>query len=295
MPADLVVTASAARLNSTGALVEWPCPVSAGGSTMFAFGPESEPRRMKLTHWRQRLLAWTSARLLGSSKLPNANVRACLLNLARRGFSPGLFIDVGAHKGKWSRELLRVFPDCRCVLIEPQVEMAGWLDRFCRRNADCRWINAGAGEQVGTLPFLVCPDTVSSRFAPSLEQAAAAGFPVRTTPVVTLDQIAADEGREPEIVKIDAEGFETQVLRGAASLIGRTELFFVEAQFFGADANPSGIVGLTAMMGDYGYVPYDFTWFGRRPFDGAIGLCEIAFARRDGILRQYDGWAAPAA
>jgi FkbM family methyltransferase len=247
---------------------------------------------MDLTRWRQKWLAWTSPRLLWTSKLPNANVRACLLNMARRGFSPRLFVDVGAHKGKWSRELRRVFPHCRCVLIEPQAEMARHLHPFCRRNAGCRWVAAGAADREGTLPFMVCSDTVSSTFAESTRKAAAYGLPLRTIPVVTLDGIARDEGLAPDIVKIDAEGFEQEVLRGARSLFGRTEVFFIEAQFFGEEPNPSSMVALTAQMAEFGYVPYDFTWFGRRPYDGAIGLCEIAFARREGMLRSYDGWAA---
>ena len=54
----------------------------------------------------------------------------------------------------------------------------------------------------------------------------------------------------------------------------------------GDDDHPSSLISLTKTMSDLDYAPYDFTWFGKRPTDeGAIGLCEVAFALKDGFLR----------
>jgi hypothetical protein len=64
-----------------------------------------------------------------------------------------------------------------------------------------------------------------------------------------------------------------------------TEVFFLEAHFLSDTSNPSDFVNLTTFMADFGYVPYDFSWFGRRRFDGALSLCEIVFVRRNGYLR----------
>jgi hypothetical protein len=40
------------------------------------------------------------------------------------------------------------------------------------------------------------------------------------------------------------------------------------------------------MMSEVGYVPFDFSSFGRLRNPNAIDLCEIAFVRRDGFLRK---------
>jgi hypothetical protein len=46
----------------------------------------------------------------------------------------------------------------------------------------------------------------------------------------TPDEIIASSNLPiPEMVKIDAEGFDLKVLAGAPGLIGKTEIFFIEA------------------------------------------------------------------
>jgi hypothetical protein len=45
------------------------------------------------------------------------------------------------------------------------------------------------------------------------------------------------------------------------------------------------------IMAALGYRPYDFTTVVPRPYDGAPGLCEVAFARDGGQLRCTDRWS----
>jgi hypothetical protein len=45
-----------------------------------------------------------------------------------------------------------------------------------------------------------------------------------------------------------------------------------------------------AFMDERGYVVYDFTGVQPRPYDGALGLCEVAFAKSDGLLRSSLDW-----
>jgi FkbM family methyltransferase len=240
-------------------------------------------------NWLNRLVHKFRWKAVHGSKLPKANLRSCLLNLAARGFEPRHIIDVGANKGKWSREARRVFPDCGFTLIEPQEEMRPRLKRFCNGRKDCRYLLAGAGAQNGELQFTVHPNTVSSTFALSAEVAARLGLSQRTVPVVTLDHVVETlVGVVPDIVKVDAEGFEQEVVLGSESLLGKTEVFFLEAHFLGTQDNPSDLLNLSNFMAERGYVPYDFTWFGRRPFDNCLYLCELAFVRRDGYLRSLE-------
>jgi FkbM family methyltransferase len=177
-------------------------------------------------------------------------------------------------------------------LVEPQIEMRPHLEAFCAENPKARWIQAGAGPCEGELAFTVRPDTVSSSFMETDDDAMRFNWERRTVQLVTLDSLCQQVVRGiPEMVKLDAEGFEREIMKGAGSLIGKTELFFLEAALFAPRQGAPDFVETIQLMADYGYVPYDFTEFGFRPYDQALGLCEIAFARRHGVLRSYLGWA----
>jgi FkbM family methyltransferase len=236
--------------------------------------------------WQSRLFHRFRWKLVHGSKLPKANLPSCLLNLASRGFEPRQIIDVGANRGKWSRDASRVFPNAGYTLIEPQVEMESRLKKFCGGYANRRYLLAGAGSFVGELPFTVVPDTVSSTFVVTAEQAARQGLEQRTIPLVTVDHVVRTIIHAiPDIVKVDAEGFEQEVVKGSQSVLGKTEVFFLEAHFLGERTDPSEFGNLVSFMADFDYVPYDFSWLGRRKFDNALWLCEIAFVRRHGFLR----------
>ena len=221
------------------------------------------------------------------SKFPKAKLSATMLNLAERGFQPKHILDIGANKGRWSADAKAVFPDCAFTLIEPQVEMKSHLDRFCSSDPNCQWIQAGVGKENDRMLFTVVPDTVSSSFAFSSEQAELSGYEQREIEIYSLDHLIENHiGTVPDIIKIDAEGFEHEILLGGNNAWGKCELVFLEAHMLGDDDHPSSLISLTQTMSDLGYAPYDFTWFGKRPTDeGAIGLCEVAFALKNGFLR----------
>lgn len=221
------------------------------------------------------------------SKFPKAKLSATMLNLAERGFAPKQILDIGANKGRWSQDAQTVFPDCAFTLVEPQVEMKPHLDRFCSGDPDRQWIEAGVGQKNDRMLFTVVPDTVSSSFAFTEEQATLSGYEQREVSIYSLNHLIEHHiGSVPDIIKIDAEGFEHEILLGGDRAWGKCELVFLEAHMLGDDDHPSSLISLTRTMSDLGYAPYDFTWFGKRPTDeGAIGLCEVAFALKDGFLR----------
>jgi FkbM family methyltransferase len=233
-------------------------------------------------HWIMKKCGF---KVVPMRKFPKANQFACLSKIAALGLEPKHIIDVGANKGSWSRVAAQVFPRCQYTLIEPQIEMKRRLDRFCRRR-NATWLLAGVSDEKGKLLFTPLPDTVSSTFVITTEQAKARGLKQRVIPVTTLNDLVDEIGAIPEIVKIDAEGFEAKIIRGAGNLLGATELFFLEAHLLEPGEHPCGFVETVAMMSDLGYVPFDFTWFGRLRSPNAIDLCEISFARRDGVLRK---------
>jgi FkbM family methyltransferase len=219
--------------------------------------------------------------------------RRLFAQLDRLGFTPTHIVDVGAQRGAWSRDARDAFPACAFTLIEPQRELRPALEAFCAETARCRVILAGAGSASGAAELTIDPgDPEGSSFAISAERAAQTGRERREVAIVTLADVCAESPfPDPELVKIDAEGYELEVLAGAGSLLGKTELFFCEIPFHddrdGAGASFDSIVDT---MAGHGYVPYDITDMIRRPGTGALALAEVAFARGDGPLRSSGAW-----
>ena len=53
-----------------------------------------------------------------------------LSHTRRCGFSPPCILDVDAHLTNWSRTMRAVFPQAQFCLIEPQLEMQPFLEKY---------------------------------------------------------------------------------------------------------------------------------------------------------------------
>ncbi len=219
---------------------------------------------------------------------PIGDLKPVLEDIAARGFCPKHVLDVGANHGWWSEIAKEVFPHAKFTLIEPQESMKPYLDSFCRKNPGARWINAGAGSEIGVADFKILLDTESSSFLCPPVGMNLSDIQERQTRMVTLDSIVFDTAQPlPDMVKVDVEGFELEVLRGAQRLLASraVELFLIEVAFFRFRSGQPLFTEVVRFMAEQDYHAYDLTYFCRRPFDGALGLAEVVFAKGDGILR----------
>lgn len=123
--------------------------------------------------------------------------------------SEGLLIDVGANVGYMTAFAATRRPGLQVVAIEPIPENLERLRSATRALPNVRVIPKAVGEQAGEL-------VMSSEGAYA---SVSTEGDVRV-PVVTLDSVWEDLGRpRVQMVKIDVEGFEPQVLRGAMALL----------------------------------------------------------------------------
>lgn len=199
--------------------------------------------------------------------------------IRRHGFSPRCILDIGANHGNWTRTAFAQFPDASFILVEPQDYLKAHVQDLLAHDAKFRWFGVGASDRPGTLPLTLAPDDVSSNFGMTAEQATAYGYKQAMVDVRTVDDIVASTGFPiPDMVKIDAEGCDLKVLRGASELIGKTEIFFVEGAVC-AQGVENTVAAVIAKMDDLGYRMIDVTDLNRSPKHGVLWLCELAFMR----------------
>jgi FkbM family methyltransferase len=198
--------------------------------------------------------------------------------LQKLGFAPKHILDVGANRGIWTRTAIKHFPNARYTLVEPQDHLKSHIQDLLDRGCKIQWINAGAGDKSGTMPMSISHRDDSSTFVLADRHGHSTGSQQIIVPVKTLNEIvAAGSAGMPEMVKIDAEGFDLKVLAGASDLLGKTDIFLVEAMVCASYENSAAEV--IHFMAGAGYRLFDITDLNRSPRHGVLWLCELAFLR----------------
>lgn len=129
------------------------------------------------------------------------------------------FVDVGANIGVFSALIGTRLPGVQITAIEPFPPVVTDLRRNLALNdLDIRVVECALGAEAGEGMFEVLQRDVLNRLAP--EGSVPGG--ATTVPVVveTLDNLVGD--RRPSLIKIDVEGSELDVLRGARRILTGT-------------------------------------------------------------------------
>jgi FkbM family methyltransferase len=138
---------------------------------------------------------------------------------------PGsVFFDIGAHFGIWSSVAARlVGPTGTVVACEPSPAFQVLKANLGGR-ANVRLRNIALGSAAGSVSFHAQGKSASGSLNPdvtAINQLYSPNVPITAIDVAmkTVDQLASEENLRPTAVKIDVEGFELEVLRGARDLL----------------------------------------------------------------------------
>jgi len=233
----------------------------------------------------QSLLRPFGLRLSRLANVPGQDYGANVLfsTLKRFGFTPRHVLDIGANHGNWTRAALNYFPEAEYLLIEPQDHLKVCVQDLIDSGYKIRWINAGVADKSGTLRFYISDRDDSSTFLPREEQAQTRVASETMVEVKTLDSIvSAYNLPAPDMVKIDAEGLDLKVLQGASSLIGKTDVFLLEAGVLCPFEN--SVARVISTMDKFGYRLVDITEMNRSPKHGVLWLTELVFLRTSSPL-----------
>jgi FkbM family methyltransferase len=132
-------------------------------------------------------------------------------------------IDVGAHTGAFADELLRSGLFSRVIAFEPNPVNADALSAQASRDARLEVVRAAAGEHPGEAEMHCDSDSATGSLLEYSDQYATRG-PVRrlAVAVVSLDgyrERAAPGAAPIRLLKIDTQGHDLAVLRGARGLL----------------------------------------------------------------------------
>jgi len=179
-----------------------------------------------------------------------------LLHLLRES---DLFVDVGANVGVYT-VLAAGAVGARAVAIEPVPETFTKLRSNLRANGlegRTQPHNIGLGRCASTLRFTTGEDTTNHVITDGNWTGPSVEVPVRT-----LDAVL--DGQTPALIKIDVEGWESEVLAGAEATLRQPTLLALVVEMNGGDRafNPSERAVHDCLLGN-GFAPHAYDPFTR--------------------------------
>lgn len=172
-----------------------------------------------------------------------------------------IFVDVGANVGYYTLMAASLVGSTGCVLaFEPSAYAFGRLQQTIARNnlAQVQAIHAGLGDTNGESLLFVSAgkDNHTPSMVPN-----AGGKPV-PVPVRRLDDYLAEHGVDHvDFMKIDVEGFEPNVIRGAGKYLEQRKIRAILCEFntHWLSANKSSAPALCQLLIDSGFRPVSGT------------------------------------
>ncbi len=158
--------------------------------------------------------------------------------VAARVGRPRTVIDVGANKGQFSRAAAVVFPGARIVAFEPLASVAAAWRENLADVAGAEVHVCALGAEAATVAFHPHEYSLSSSVLPLAPGAGGEGGggagelePVEV-PLRRLDDVVEPDGLAgPVLCKLDVQGYELEVLRGAPETLRRVDALVVELAF----------------------------------------------------------------
>ena len=213
--------------------------------------------------------------LIMHEKAPYPSMTSTLNDLKQRGFTPSTAIDVGAYHGEWTTMFKKIFPSTKILMIEAQKEKTQILSGVCEKfSGSVTYEIALMGATAGTEVDFVQMETGSSVFE---ESSPYARKRLKKT-LSTLDSLIGNkkEFQQVDFLKLDVQGYELEILKGATTLLKHTEFVLMETSFIPINKGCPLILEVMTFMNSMGFRILDFCSQVRRK-DGTLWATDLLF------------------
>ena len=238
----------------------------------------------------ERMLLRFDYRLADMKSDPLGLGGACAM-LTQMGFTPKTVVDVGVGPGTpW---LYEAFPSARFELFEaidsfrPEIEQA-------TRGLDAGLHFCALGEAPSTLiiEFNRATPTSSTmaKYEPSYLKPAM-GVVEKEVAVRTLEEFGPFAG--PVLLKLDVEGYEAHVLRGAGRALDNVEVVITEASVMRRTKAEPSLAEFLGLLESLGFALINIAEISPVSRGGPIAYMDLVFVRHESPLRRGPTGALP--
>jgi FkbM family methyltransferase len=150
-----------------------------------------------------------------------------------------VIFDVGAYDGTTSMKYHSYFPEAKCYAFEPFPSSYNMLEKNAKLHKYITPVNTAVGDSSGSATFYINNEPMTnSLFAPAKTNTFVDDLTHNKgkveVNVITLDEFAAGKNIGAiDLLKIDVQGNELNVLKGAEQLLNNTriKLIYCEVEF----------------------------------------------------------------
>ncbi len=206
-----------------------------------------------------------------------------LQSLRRMAYQPRIIIDAGANQGNWTRMAMRLFPEARIHLIEPQPACHEVLRSLVEGHAkltlhECALTRPG----ISSVRMTGLGGDGSGAWVLAEGESAAETI---ECPASTLDELFAGKFSSEHrcLLKLDMERHEWTALQGAERLLESVEVIITEVQFFGLNSFPV-FADILDRVRESDFDLFDIAALAPRLRDGRLRSGDVVFVRRGSPL-----------
>lgn len=211
--------------------------------------------------------------------------------LAKLGYQPTNVLDIGAYNGSWAQEFKRAFPKARMHCFEAQDKMEPILTALTNRHPDIGYTKALLGDDSSkTVEFHVLDTKHGSTGSSIYKETTGFESTIVTMPIQTVDEIlAAVDFPVPNFIKIDVQGAEIDVLKGAVNAMKSAEVLVAEMSLVDYNEGAPLIHDVLSFLAQHDFILYEIADTHRRKNNTLIQIDGI-FVKSKSPLRQKPNW-----
>jgi FkbM family methyltransferase len=222
-------------------------------------------------------------------RLNSPEIQFALERLDSIGFRPAQIFDVGAYKGDFARMCSVIWPKAGIACFEALQKRVDDLQALSAENANVSVYPVLLGATSQDAVILNESETASSILTEKVPQQ----FAQNLHPMTTVDEIVSSrfDGKGPDLLKLDVQGYELEVLKGAENTLLQTKAILAEVNLLDIHENVPLLAELVRWLDDRGWVAYDICGLTRRPLDKALWQADFIFVPRNSPLRSDKHWS----
>jgi FkbM family methyltransferase len=142
--------------------------------------------------------------------------------LKYHGFTFDRVLDIGAHKGEWTKKFKEYYPDVESIMIEANQNHAEYLAPLGK------FYTALLGKNNENADYYTCTDVQNNHGNGIYKENSNVPFQIEKRKMITLDSLLPNE--KFDLIKMDVQGAELDIMQGSPIIIHNTKYLWLELQ-----------------------------------------------------------------